>query len=82
MVVEDHLRYMNEMLEMSHKWEGEDVLLEYWGIPRYHRLALPRMHCFWKCFQPLENVLGEFREMLSSLRAYWGLWRDLGLLTP
>lgn len=82
MVVEDHLRYMNEMLEMNHKWEGEDVLLEYWGIPRYHRLALPRTHCFWKCFQPLENVLGEFREMLSSLRAYWGLWRDLGLLAP
>ena len=46
MVVKDHFRYMNEMLEMNHKWEGEDVLLEYWGIPRYHKLALLSMHGF------------------------------------
>lgn len=37
---------MNEMLEMNHKWEGEDVLLEYWGIPRYHKLALLSMNAF------------------------------------
>lgn len=69
-VVRDHLRYMNEMLEMNHRWEGEDVLLEYWGNPRYEKLALPSMHCHWKFLQPLEDMLGEFRERLSPLRTY------------
>lgn len=58
MVVKDHLRYMNEMLdmnellEMNHRWEGEDVLLEYWGNPDYHYLALPNMLCPGNFYNP------------------------------
>lgn len=78
MVVKDHLKYMNEILDMNHRWEGEDVFLEYWGNPRCHKLALSSMPCPWKFSQPLEDMLGEFREKLSSLRAYWNLWKGFG----
>lgn len=36
-VVKNHLRYMNEILEMNHRWEGEDMLLEYWGKPQVRK---------------------------------------------
>lgn len=84
-MVKDHLRYMNEvldmneMLEMNHRWEGEGVILEYWGNPCYHKLALPSMHCSGN-FHKLWSVkfLGEFRERVSPpkgiLKFVEGIW--------
>lgn len=57
-MAKDDLRHMNEMLDMNemlvmnHRWEGQDVLLEYWGNPYYHKLALPSMHCLGNFYNP------------------------------
>lgn len=75
MVAKDRLRHMNEMLDvnemlvMTHRWEGQDVLLG--------KSLLPKTRLFPVCIA-LEicttpeggESLGEFRERLSSLTAY------------
>lgn len=41
-MVKDHLRYMNEMLEVNHRWKGEDVLLGKPQVPQMgSQYALP-----------------------------------------